>query len=457
MNLKRPWLREVDATTALFVRQHAVHSDQFEQKTDSLPYSSERTLWQVDRNEFDRVYDQELDDVYRSIRRQAADIFSFHPDDVQIGEGFTDVVVLRYLAMHPFTRDVYIDVSPYEVVETVYVWMHPIEVCKQRDQTTRVTLDVSNIATETELHELLKEQLQFPSHYGMNWDAFWDVITDENGLPDIVELYGWTEFEQRLPETADMLATYFKDYDNEPDLKPCRIIYYGTEILILPQYALKEGEENRLIYRHLASAKFPLRVERKTSVRLPKRHRFSFERLEEESVTFGIVRKLEEIAPWLTLSRDKERQDVVTFSNETDWLVSSYREGLTLQGMTIESVESISTADYETFFHHVIRGSFPIELTFCLGGTFGPREKVYRLTLYDAAWEKLIEDKLLPQLKIPRAKGLWQPFSSPTSVQTLETFLGEFHPHIFGNFVLAHDTRDVYHFFDHVNGSIKRF
>lgn len=456
MNVKRPWLHEVDAATALFVRRHAVHTNEFEQNTVSLSNSSDGTLWKVDRYEFDRVYNQELDDVYRRIRRQAVDIFSFHPDDLQIDEGFTDAVVLRYLVMHPFTRDVYVDVSPYEVVETVYVWMHPIEVCKQRDQITRVTLDVTNIATETELHELLKEQLQFPSHYGMNWAAFWDVITDENGLPDIVELYGWTEFERRLPETADMLKTCFTDYENEPNLKPCRILYHETEILILPQYALREGEANRLIYRHLAGATFPLRVERKTSVRLPKRHRFSFERLEEESVTFGIVRKLEEIAPWLTLSRDEQRQDFVTFSNETDWLVSSYREGLTLQGTTIESVESISTADYETFFHHVIRGSFPIELTFCLGGTFGPREKVYRLTLYDAAWEKLIKEKLFPQLEIPKVKGFWQSLSSTTPVQTLETFMGEYHPHIFGNFVLAHDAYDVYHFLDHVNGAIKR-
>ncbi|TCI72845.1 hypothetical protein EVJ22_00105 [Exiguobacterium sp. SH0S7] len=133
------------------------------------------------------------------------------------------------------------------------------------------------------------------------------------------------------------------------------------------------------------------------------------------------------------------------------------REGITLQGTTIESVKSIDTADYETFFHHVTKGVFPIELTFCLGGTFGPREKVYRLTLHDDDWKKLIEDKLLPQLGIPKANGFWQSRSSPTSVQTLETFMGEYHPHIFGNFALAHDADDVYHFLDHVNGVIKRF
>ncbi len=434
-----------------------MHTDEFEQKTERLSRSNDGTLWKVARYEFDQVYNQALDDVYRSIRRQAADIFSFHSGDIQIDEGFTDEAILQSLVLHPFTRDVYVDVAPSGIVETVYVWMYPIEVCKQREQITRVTLDVSNIAAETELHHLLKEQLHFPAHYGMNWDSFWDVITDENGLPDIVELYGWKEFERRLPEAADALATCFTDYANEPDLKPCRIIYHQTEMLILPSEAFKEGEANRLIYRHLAGAAFPLRVERKTSVRLPRRHRFAFERLKEEFVTSGIVRNHEDIAPWLTLSCDDQREDVFTFSNEMDWLVNYYREGLTLQVTTIESVESIDTADYETFFHHVTKGVFPIELTFCLGGTFGPREKVYRLTLHDAAWEKLIEDGLLPQLEIPKAKGFWQSLSSPTSVQTLETFMGEYHPHIFGNFILAHDADDVYHFLDHVNGSIKRF
>ncbi|KAB2863071.1 MAG: hypothetical protein F9K39_09070 [Exiguobacterium chiriqhucha] len=457
MNLKRPWLHEVDATTALFVRRHAVDTDKFEQKTESLSRSNDGTLWKVDRYEFDQVYDQALDDTYRSIRRQAADIFSFHPDGLQIDERFTNKTILRFLVLHPFTRAVYVEVAPSGVVETVYVWMHPIEVWKQKDQITRVTLDVSNIAAETELHHLLKEQFHSPAHYDMNWNAFWDAITDENGLPDIVDLYGWMELEQRLPEAANTLAKCFTDYENEPDLKPCRIIYQKNEMLILPRHALKEGEANRLIYRQLAGATFPLRVERKTSVRLPKRHRFSFERSEEESVTFGIVRNHEDIEPWLTLSCDDQREDVVTFSNEADWLVSYYRERLTLQGTNIESVESIDTADYETFFRHVTRGAYPIKLTFCLGGTFGPREKVYRLTLHDAAWEKLIEDRLLTQLEIPKAQGFWQPFSSPTSVQTLETFLGEFHPHLFENFVLAHDADNMYHFLDHVNGAIKRF
>lgn len=182
MTLKRPWLHEVDAATALFVRRHAVHTDEFEQKMERASRSNDVTLWKVSCYEFDQVHDQALDDVYRTVRRQADDIFSFHSGDIQIDKCFTDATTLRHLVLHPFTRDVYVDVTPSGIVKMVYVWMHPIEVCQQNERVTRVTLDVSNIATETELHEQLKEQLQFPAHYGMNWDAFWDVITDENGV-----------------------------------------------------------------------------------------------------------------------------------------------------------------------------------------------------------------------------------------------------------------------------------
>lgn len=236
-----------------------------------------------------------------------------------------------------------------------------------------------------------------------------------------------------------------------------RGINHSTQMVILPSHALQEGEALRLIHRHLADAPFPLRVERETWVRLPKRHRFSSERWEASSVLEGIVNSLEAVDSWLTINDNKNQKDVVTIQDDTDWYISYYSDGLTLQGTQIEAVEPVDTANYETFFQHVTRGALPIELMFCLGGTFGPKEKVYRLTLYDANWERMIEEELLPQLDLPKTRGFWQSLSRPTQAQTLETFTGEFHPNIFGNFVMACDANDVCHFFDHTNASIKRF
>lgn len=321
----------------------------------------------------------------------------------------------------------------------------------------RVTIDVSTVRTSKELHLLLKDQLGFPNHYGENWAAFWDVITDENGLPDIVEFAGWDVLTHRLPDDAGHLKACFTDYGKEAELKPCHVMYDSVQMVILPSHALQEGEALRLIHRHVAGATFPLRVERKTSIRQPKRHRFSSGRWEESSVTEGIVDNLEAVDSWLTLSDDENQKDVVIFSDKTDWLLSYYPDELTLQGTQIEVVEPADTADYETFFQHVIRGTFPIELTFCLSGTFGPAEKLYRLTLNDTNWERLIKEELLPQLDLSKTRGFWQSLSRPTEPQTVEIFLGEFHPNIFGNFVLACDAEDRYHFFDHVNGSNVRF
>lgn len=321
----------------------------------------------------------------------------------------------------------------------------------------RVTIDVSTVRTSKQLHLLLKDKLQFPDHYGENWAAFWDVITDDDGLPDIVEFVGWDLLSQRLPEDASYLKECLADYAKEAELKPCRVIYDSTQMVILPSHALKKGEALRLIHRHLGDATFPLRVERKTSSRLSKRHRFSFERWIESSVLEGIVNDLGAVDSWMTLNDNENQKDVVTIRDDTDWYISYYSDGLTLQGMQIEAVEPADTADYETFFHHVTRGAFPIELTFCLGGTFGPLEKVYRLTLHDANWERVIEEELLQQLNLPKTRGFWQSLSRPRQVQTLETFTGEFHPNIFGNFVMARDVNDCYHFLDHVNGTIIKF
>lgn len=316
---------------------------------------------------------------------------------------------------------------------------------------------MSTVRTSKELHLLLKDQLGFPDHYSENWAAFWDAITDESGLPDIVEFVGWDILTHRLPDDAGHLKACFADYGKEAKLKPCRVMYDSAQMVILPSHALQDGEALRLIHRHVAGAKFPLRVERKTSIRQPKRHRFSTERWEESSVTKGIVDNLESIDSWLTLGYYENQKDLVIFSDKTDWLLSYYPDGLTLQGTQIEMVEPADTADYETFFRHVTRGAFPIELTFCLSGTFGPKETVYRLTLLDANWARLIEEELLPQLDLPKTRGFWQSLSRLTQSKTVETFLGEFHPNIFGNFVLARDVDNRYHFFDHVNGTIMRF
>ncbi len=39
-----------------------------------------------------------------------------------------------------------------------------------------VTLDISGCRYLGELHQRIKDALDFPDYYGENWDAFWDLM-----------------------------------------------------------------------------------------------------------------------------------------------------------------------------------------------------------------------------------------------------------------------------------------
>ena len=51
------------------------------------------------------------------------------------------------------------------------------------------TLDLTGCQYIGELHQRIKEALDFPEHYGCNWDAFWDSISCDCDV-DIVTIVG---------------------------------------------------------------------------------------------------------------------------------------------------------------------------------------------------------------------------------------------------------------------------
>lgn len=66
-------------------------------------------------------------------------------------------------------------------------------------------IDLSEINTPRQLHAALAAALDFPSFYGMNWDAFHDAITGLVDMPHQLELRGWPAFAARLPHDAATL------------------------------------------------------------------------------------------------------------------------------------------------------------------------------------------------------------------------------------------------------------
>ena len=82
----------------------------------------------------------------------------------------------------------------------------------------KMIIDVNNIKTVEELHEILKKQLEFPDFYGMNWAAFWDTITGLVELPEELIFKGWVKLENEIPESCkkmrDLLSKFNKEFPN---------------------------------------------------------------------------------------------------------------------------------------------------------------------------------------------------------------------------------------------------
>ncbi|MFJ9520605.1 CPCC family cysteine-rich protein [Kitasatospora sp. NPDC101801] len=101
-------------------------------------------------------------------------------------------------------------------------WGHPEDPDPEVDQ--QVTIDVSAVSNERDLHRLLKQDLRFPSFYGMNWDAFWDAITGLVEMPGELCFVHWAELELRAPEAAAALRRQLARYrSTTPDFA----VHYG--------------------------------------------------------------------------------------------------------------------------------------------------------------------------------------------------------------------------------------
>ena len=88
-----------------------------------------------------------------------------------------------------------------------------------------IEIDVTTVQSASELHRLLKQKLNFPSHHGENWDAFWDLITDPEGagLPDEIIWIGFSALQRKLPKEAELLLSCLDEYNHQPGIKTCNI------------------------------------------------------------------------------------------------------------------------------------------------------------------------------------------------------------------------------------------
>ena len=72
-------------------------------------------------------------------------------------------------------------------------------------------LDFSKVNYINEVHQIIKDELDFPDYYGMNWYAFWDCLTDMVGDPIHIELVGMERFQNKFPRHAKIILDILKE------------------------------------------------------------------------------------------------------------------------------------------------------------------------------------------------------------------------------------------------------
>ena len=74
------------------------------------------------------------------------------------------------------------------------------------------TLDFTKAEYYWQMHEIIRESLDFPDYYGCNWSAFRDCLTDMIGAPIHIEIIGLENVEQRFDDSASKMLNILKDF-----------------------------------------------------------------------------------------------------------------------------------------------------------------------------------------------------------------------------------------------------
>ena len=66
-------------------------------------------------------------------------------------------------------------------------------------------LDFRNVQYYADVHQIIKEALDFPDYYGENWDAFWDCVKALVGDPIHIKIFGLDVLDKKFPGESQIL------------------------------------------------------------------------------------------------------------------------------------------------------------------------------------------------------------------------------------------------------------
>lgn len=89
-------------------------------------------------------------------------------------------------------------------------------------------LDFSKVRQYGEIHQIIKDELDFPDYYGRNWDAFWDCLTEMVDRDESlhIELVGMENLRQIYPRASEKIL------ENLKQLKHCEEDIYCSSVKI---------------------------------------------------------------------------------------------------------------------------------------------------------------------------------------------------------------------------------
>ena len=73
----------------------------------------------------------------------------------------------------------------------------------------KVVIQGSKVTDKNILHQILKQELNLPNHYGENLDALWDCLTTDIKLPLTIEWIGFQKSKELLGDYAENTLEIF--------------------------------------------------------------------------------------------------------------------------------------------------------------------------------------------------------------------------------------------------------
>ncbi|MBN8693365.1 MAG: barstar family protein [Bacteroidetes bacterium] len=94
---------------------------------------------------------------------------------------------------------------------------------------TQKTIDLGGIKSSLDFHNKLSAELNFPSYYGKNWDAFWDMISNSVDLPNVIRFTNCGHAKKVLPKDWLKFQQCFYDLKNQyPNIKCDAVFVAGN-------------------------------------------------------------------------------------------------------------------------------------------------------------------------------------------------------------------------------------